>query len=153
HSINGVAAGIAMQVSNVKSGTISNNVIENGDLSMKNPAITLLPGKPSNYWSQVGINNLSISGNAIYNWYLAMTQSGLKGTSGPTALNPLSVANNNFVNWGKAVSSSAAYSHSVATYAAAIGVGSSNDAFLAKARTLSRSTWNSKFSAAGPVAY
>jgi hypothetical protein len=63
--------GTAIEVGNVRRGgtTISGNVIANGTATTKLPAIQLTWGAGNdNASTAVGINDLTLSGNVVYNW-------------------------------------------------------------------------------------
>jgi hypothetical protein len=107
-SISGNSRGWAMQVGNIKSATISNNIITD-DSSGTFPAITLQAGNAYNTGSGVGINNLTIEGNIVNKWYMSIeVPSGMHmGGSGNSSVNNLVVKNNDFQNtdnpWSRVV--------------------------------------------------
>ncbi|MGC3996342.1 MAG: right-handed parallel beta-helix repeat-containing protein [Anaeromyxobacter sp.] len=71
HNIGANPRGVAIEIGNVKRGgtMVSGNVIANGNPSTSLPAIMLGVGSGNDNASQaVGINDLTISNNVIYNW-------------------------------------------------------------------------------------
>jgi len=98
--INGLARGTAIGVGNIMPGgtTISGNIMI-GDASSLSPAIQLAEGKYAGLPSgTVGINDLTIENNVVYNWAspLWVDTRMIPGGIGPFALNNLTVRNNDF---------------------------------------------------------
>jgi hypothetical protein len=103
--ISGGPRGWAMEITNIKanSGTaVSNNIIANDTQPIPNVAAIQLSygsGLP-NENEAVGINDLTIENNVVYNWYQAvwLTSGLVPDSTGPHALNGLIVRNNKFSN-------------------------------------------------------
>jgi hypothetical protein len=101
HNLSGLAAGVGMEISNIKAGAgavVSDNVFADGP-SSDNAAIVLGVGKSTvNGGAAVGINNLTIQNNVVYRWSRGLSISGSlrPGAKGPTGLNDLVVRNNDF---------------------------------------------------------
>jgi hypothetical protein len=92
--------GWAMQVGNIKSATISNNIMTD-DTSGVSGAISLeAGGNLANASQGVGIDNLTIENNIVNKWYMAVEMSGaLKmGGGGTSGVQNLVVRNNQFQN-------------------------------------------------------
>ncbi len=53
----------------------------------------------------VGVNDLRILNNSVYNWYSALNIGGLNGYSGPTALTNLVQSGNNFTQSSRTLAS------------------------------------------------
>ena len=102
-SISGSARGWAIELGNIKSATVRDNIITD-DGGNGAAAISLGFGSNvTNAGQGVGINNLTIENNIVHNWTQGMTLSGglNPGGSGYTSLNNLTVRNNDFqrVHW------------------------------------------------------
>ncbi|QOV90053.1 right-handed parallel beta-helix repeat-containing protein [Humisphaera borealis] len=186
HNIGGNPRGVAMEIGNVKRGgtLISGNVIANGDPLAKLPAITLAVGSGNDNASQaVGINDLTISNNVVYNWSIGFwVNAGMAPGTGQKALNNLNVSNNHFQNiatYNAIIRSSMAGSYSnnffttkvlnkaatnpggirkTITYVDASrtpgkSVGGTNQTYVSLARTLGKSAWNVSYLAKTIVDY
>jgi hypothetical protein len=111
-SISGGARGWAIEVGNVKSASIKNNVMQD-DTSGEMAAIKLGAGKAYNTGSGVGINNLTIENNVVHDWFMSIEVPGelRVGGSGNSGVNNLVVKNNDFQNtdnpWSRVVQHSA----------------------------------------------
>ena len=106
----------------------------------------------------VGLNNVSITGNIVFNCYEGIyIQPGLQPGSGPYAINNLRVSGNLFAGMtsqstggtypgvyvtNSPASAFAGAGRSVDSYSAAIGVGGSDTAFFAAVDQESEQTWN-----------
>ena len=99
--INGQPRGYAVEVGNTKPGagtTLEGNIFAH-DGQRNHPAIKLAMGSaPGNLQDAVGLNDLTITDNIVYDWYQAIsTDSGyVPGASGYKALNGLVVRDNDF---------------------------------------------------------
>lgn len=186
HNIGGQVRGVAIEVGNVKRGgsTISGNVIANGTASTKLPAIQLSVGSGNDNAGQaVGINDLTVSNNVIYNWSVGFwVVAGQAPGSGQKALNNLNVVNNqiqkiatpmailksspygNYSNnqyttnvynkyYSNSGGSNVQVKYADPTRTAGKLAGGSNSGFVALARTLSKSNWKTNYTAAAAVAY
>jgi hypothetical protein len=103
-AIGGSYRGWAVELGNIKNATVRNNIIANDGASGGAAAFSLgFGGNVSNSSSGVGINNLVIENNIVYDWMQAVTLAGnlRPGGSGYTSLNNLTVRNNDFqrVRW------------------------------------------------------
>lgn len=99
-NIGNTPRGTAMEIGNVKSATISNNIISDNSKS-QNAAIALgTGGDLLNAGSGVGINNLVIEDNVVNKWSRMFEVSSAFniGGSGYTGLNNLTVRSNDFQN-------------------------------------------------------
>ena len=101
--ISGSPRGWAMEISNTKPGggtLISNNIIAHDTQQTPNTAAIWLSygSDVTNVAQAVGINDLTIEKNIVYDWYSALgLNAGLvPGGVGATALNGLSIRNNEF---------------------------------------------------------
>jgi hypothetical protein len=151
-SIGGSARGWAIQLGNIKSATVSNNIMTD-DASGQMGAISLeTGGNLKNASSGVGINNLTIENNIVNKWYMAMELSGsLKmGGSGYTGVHNLVVRNNQFQNvdsqWNRIISHSGSMSSSVEhwSYNKYYDNSSNSQWFFQGTSTVSLSSWKSK---------
>jgi len=97
----GTTPGIGLELGNLKPGAgvvVANNVFANGtDDSRGAIALTYGAGVPNNSQA-VGINDLTIQNNSIYNWHGGVRiDAGLvPGGKGATALNRVKIINNTF---------------------------------------------------------
>jgi len=114
-SIGSTMMGIGVEIGNIKPGAgllVSNNIFSTG-VANSGPAIELTNGSGQLNPSQlVGINDVTISHNTIYNWREGIVIiGGLKaGGTGVNALNRLTIASNQFDNIpGLAVNQSSSY--------------------------------------------
>ena len=103
-SIGGSYRGWAMELGNIKGATVRNNIVANDGTSGGAAAIMIGFGSNVANSSQgVGVNNLVIENNIVYDWMQGMSLSGglRPGGSGYTSLNNLTVRNNDFqkVRW------------------------------------------------------
>jgi hypothetical protein len=103
-SIGGSYRGWAIELGNIKGATVRNNIIANDGNAGGAAAFSLGYGSNvSNSGSGVGINNLTIENNIVYDWMQGMALAGnlRPGGSGYTSLNNLTVRNNDFqrVRW------------------------------------------------------
>src|SRR6266550_3472500 len=101
--ISGSPRGWAMEISNTKPGggtLISNNIIAHDTQQTPNTAAIWLSygSDVTNVAQAVGINDLTIEKNIVYDWYSALgLNAGLvPGGVGATALNGLTIRNNDF---------------------------------------------------------
>lgn len=178
--------GVAMEIGNIKRGgtTISGNVIANGQANTSLPAIMLSVGSGNdNYSTAVGINDLTISNNVVYNWSIGYwAVHGMAPGTGPKALNNLNVVNNHFQNiatynailksspygnysnnyyttqvYNKAASNAGGIRAKVnyvdASRTPGKFVGGTNQSFVTLARSLGKFTWNTKYIAKSVVDY
>jgi hypothetical protein len=186
HNIGSGIRGVAIEAGNIKKGgtQISGNIIANGVASTKLPAIQLSVGSSNdNANTAVGINDLTVSNNIIYNWSQGFwVVGGQSPGSGQKALNNLTVANNHLqkIATAQAIikgSPYGNYSNNMYTtnvynkyftnsggvkvqvnYADASRTpgklaGGSNDGFVSLARQLGKSNWKTNLTAAAAVAY
>ena len=187
HGINGAAAGVGVEVSNISSAAITGNVFAYGDPSSRNAAINLTPIKgTANPGQAVGINNLTIANNIVYKWSQGMQ------ISGGVSIHNVNITNNDFqaitafqavtnANSGAQLNfSSNTYTvphnprtallgvsaaglsmtsvsfpngKDVGGYDAAVGGSGTAADFLARARSLSDSNWDSKYFASSVVSW
>ena len=96
--------GWAIDLGNTKSATVRDNIVAHEGSRVSSAAINIGYGSNvSNASSGVGVNNLLIENNVIYDWAQGVSLSGgLKpGGSGYTSLNNLTIRNNEFqdFNW------------------------------------------------------
>jgi hypothetical protein len=93
HTIGGVPFGTGVELANVKSATVADNLFLNGDTKAYNPAILLTDVRNNkNPGQATGINNLTVSNNVVYGW-----AQGLR-VSGGMAVKNLQVRGNDFQN-------------------------------------------------------
>lgn len=146
--------GWAIEVGNTRAGgntAIRNNIFAN-DSGNQSAAINLGYGSGvTNNSATVGINDLTISDNVVYNWYRGMNfQSGLDGgASGSKALNDLTIEDNDFqeTNSSKIISHGSAYDSSEEDFSNNDyydSNSSSNGWFSLGSSTTSLSSWISK---------
>ncbi|MDQ3223175.1 MAG: right-handed parallel beta-helix repeat-containing protein [Gemmatimonadota bacterium] len=98
-SISGKMRGWAIELGNIKSANVRNNVITDDGGNGGAAAFSLGYGaNVSNTGSGVGINNLVIEDNVVHKWTQGMTLSGSlrPGGSGYSSLNNLTVRDNEF---------------------------------------------------------
>jgi hypothetical protein len=98
-TLGGEFRGWAVELGNIKSATVRDNVIANDGGKGGAAAFSLgYGGNVTNSGSGVGINNLAIEDNVVRNWQQSISLSGgLKpGGSGYTSLNDLAVRDNDF---------------------------------------------------------
>jgi hypothetical protein len=98
-AIGGDKRGWAIEVGNVKSATIRDNIISNDGGQGGLAAINLAVGSNvSNAGDGVGINKLLVEDNVVYKWQQSMTLSGelSAGGGGHASLNDLTVRDNDF---------------------------------------------------------
>jgi len=182
HSINGLAAGVGVEVSNIASASISNNVFAYGDPAARNAAINLSPIQgTTNGGSAVGINNLTVANNVVYKWSQGMQISGgvairnlsvrINDFQNITAFQALVVAGGTSASWsgntfnvpgnsktpilvgGRATSLSGMSSAAVHYPDASRTVNTYDSNLLAKARALSHSNWDTRCLAQNVVAW
>jgi len=93
HSIGGKPAGVGIELSNIRSATVSDNLFQIGDPNTPNPAISIsnISGT-QNRNAAVGILGLNITNNTVYGW-----NQGIRINGGFTVRN-LSVRGNDFQN-------------------------------------------------------
>jgi hypothetical protein len=201
--------GYALEITNTKPGgttAFRNNIIAHVTSGAASDAIQIGYGQPLDPNSAIGVNDLSIVGNTIYEWPPVYISPNLvPGGTGYTALKNLSFTNNDFqyltsqypndpiIFHGPAFSSAnesfagnrymsslskaswfsvasaptswdtwhttvdttgadiqASYpdsNRSVGSYNASLGGTASSDAFLAKAKTLSKYNWDDRYTA------
>lgn len=173
HMIGSQTYGGALLLGNINSRgvRVTSNIFANNTVG-KVAAIQLGVGAGnSNGNAAVGLNNVSITNNIVYNWYEGLwIQPGLRvGGTGPWALNGLNITGNNFQQV-KSNSTGAVYpgmynvrpsaaggfsnpNRSVGSYATTIGLGSSADAFFAAAGAQSSQNWKTSLTAAGALGY
>ena len=101
--IAGSPRGYAVEVGNTKPG--GNTVMEGNifahDGQRSFPAIKLsMGGAPSNLEDAVGLNDLTVTDNIVYNWYQGISTDSayVPGAAGFTALNGLTIRGNDFQN-------------------------------------------------------
>lgn len=100
--INGSPRGYAVEVGNTKPGagtTLDGNLFAHDGQRSKFAAIKLSMGNaPSNLPDAVGLNDLTVRDNIVYDWFQALTTdaSYVPGGSGFRALNGLAIRNNDF---------------------------------------------------------
>jgi chitodextrinase len=150
--IAGSKRGIGIEIANTKPGAnvvVEGNIIT-GDTQRNTPAITFNNNSDaSNISEAVGINDLTIRDNIVYDWYSGwnLSSSFNPGGSGYNAVNNLKVQDNDFQNTaidrlvkeGTGVSSEIAFSNN------RYNDGSSNAGwFMIGSTTSSLSTWKSK---------
>ena len=172
HAIGRVTYGNGVMIGNINRGgvVVSNNLFENNSVG-KVAAINLEVGASnSNFNKAVGLNNVKVQNNVVYNWYEGLwVQGGLHpGGSGPYAINNVTVSGNRFSRthsssvgtvyrgeFGYSVNADTAFPNpnlSLASYASRQRVGSSDAAFLAAAAQ-SGSSWNTSLTAAAVTSY
>jgi Leucine-rich repeat (LRR) protein len=184
HNIGSGIRGVAIEAGNIKRGgtQISGNVIANGNTSSKLPAIQLAVGSNNdNAGSAVGINDLTVSNNVVYNYSQGFwVVGGQSPGSGQKALNNLTVSNNQlqkiataqaiikgspYGNYSNNMYSTMVYNkyftNSGGTKAQVNYVdasrtpgkmaGGSNDAFVSQARGLGKSNWKTNLTASAVV--
>ncbi len=100
-TINGQARGMAMELGNLRPGSptiVSNNVVADGTGSAFAAIMLEYGSTVSNPADAVGINDLTIDSNIVYQWDKGLgIQDGLRpGGSGATGLNGLTVRDNVF---------------------------------------------------------
>ena len=101
--INGEPRGYAIEIGNTKSGgdtVLERNILAH-DGQRNHPAIKLHMGNaPSNLTDAVGLNDVTIRENTVYDWWQALTTDAkyVPGGSGFKALNGLTIQNNDFQN-------------------------------------------------------
>jgi hypothetical protein len=173
HAIGKYTYGTGLMIGNVNGGgvTVSDNLFENEEVG-KVAAIELEVGSGNpNFYSAVGLNNVTITGNVVNNWYSALwTQAGLHpGGTGPYAINNVQIYGNSFSqiqnSYAGAVypgeypygaSAAIAYPNagvSLGSYASTLGIGSIDASFLAAAAGQSSATWTSSLTAAAVTQY
>lgn len=86
--------GVGVELGNVKSGVVSDNLFLNGSAASPNAAIVLAWGNAKG--RQVGINNLQVTNNVVYKWGRGIQVAYGFGGSGAQAMRNLLVANNDF---------------------------------------------------------
>jgi hypothetical protein len=182
HSIGGLAAGVGIEVSNIASASITDNVFAYGDPSARNAAINLEGIKgTTNAYQAVGINNLTVANNVVYKWSQGMS------IAGGVSVRNLVVRNNDFqnifafqalvtavgssVNWsgntydvpgnsktpilvgGRASGLSGVQNTRVSYPDPGRTVTAYDANYLAKARNLSSSNWDTRYCAASIVSW
>ncbi|MDB5294324.1 MAG: hypothetical protein JWO31_307, partial [Phycisphaerales bacterium] len=185
-NIGGQTRGTAIEIGNVKRGgtTVSGNVIANGVSTTKLPAIQLTWGSGNdNASTAVGINDLTLSNNVVYNWSSALwVVAGQAPGSGQRALNNLKVTNNQFQNiatagaivpgatagtysgnlyttqvYNKAAKNTGAtnvkVSYADPTRTPGKAVGGTNATFVSLARQQGKANWKTNLLAASIVSY
>jgi hypothetical protein len=176
--------GIGLEVGNIKRGgtQISGNLFANGSPTTKLPAIQLSVGSNNdNGGTAVGINDLTVSNNVVYNWSQGFwVVGGQAPGSGPKALNNLTVSNNQLqkIATAQAIIKGSPYgSYSNNLYSTMVYnkyftnsggtkmavsyadptrtpgkmAGGSNDGFVAQARGLGKSNWKTNLTASAVV--
>lgn len=100
--INGSPRGYAVEVGNTKPGagtTLDGNLFAHDGQRSSFAAIKLsMGGPPSNLSDAVGLNDLTVRGNVVYDWYQALSTdaSYVPGGSGFKALTGLTITDNDF---------------------------------------------------------
>jgi hypothetical protein len=143
--------GWAIELGNIKSGTVADNIITD-DSSATFPAITLGAGDAYNTSQGVGINNLTIEDNVVNKWYMSLEVSGdmRVGGSGNAGINNLVVKNNDFQNtdnpWDRLIQHSAGTNTGDEYWSnnRYYDGGSNSKWFLAGSNVVSLSTWQDR---------
>lgn len=93
HNIGSAPAGVGIELSNIRSATVSGNLFQIGVQSTPNPAIAIsnIQGT-TNRAAAVGIQSLNITGNTVYAW-----NQGIR-INGGFPMNNLQVRSNSFQN-------------------------------------------------------
>jgi hypothetical protein len=97
----GSTPGVGLELGNLKPGAgvmVANNVFANGTIDNRSAIVLTYGTGVSNSSQAVGINDLTIQNNSIYNWHGGVRIDGgfVPGGKGPTAINRVKIINNTF---------------------------------------------------------
>jgi hypothetical protein len=151
-NIGSSARGWAIQLGNVKSATVSNNIMSDDSSGVMGAISLETGGNLTNASQGVGINNLTIENNIVNKWYMGMELSGsLKmGGSGYTGVHNLVVRNNQFQNvdsqWNRIISHSGSMNSTYEHWSGNKYYDNSTNSqwFFQGTSTVSLSSWKSK---------